>query len=288
MNYRSRLGLVAATVVVNMVAMAQDVVWKKNFGGSDQDGYNSVTTVSDGIIAVGYSYKGSFGNGDWGEVTGKGGDDAIIVKYDNEGNVVWKKNFGGNEYDRYSSVTTVSDGIIAVGCSYPGSFGNGDWGGVTGKGSSDAIIVKYDNTGNVVWKKNFGGNNIDEYYSVTTVSDGIIAVGDAYPGSGSGDWGGVTGKGGSDAVIVKYTSTTTGIAGANHYSPLRVYPNPTTGQLIIDNGQLTMENVEIYDVVGQKIVNYQLSTVNSIDISKLSAGLYFLKIGNRTTRFMKE
>jgi len=72
---------------------------------------------------------------------------------------------------------------------------------------------------------------------------------------------------------------------------LRVYPNPTTGQLIIDNGQLTTENVEIYNAVGQKqkiIDNYQLPIVNSIDVSHLASGLYVLKIRNKTVKFLKE
>ena len=61
---------------------------------------------------------------------------------------------------------------------------------------------------------------------------------------------------------------------------ISMYPNPTSGQLIIDNGQLTIKNVEIYDIVGQK-VNYQLSTVNyqlSIDISHLPKGIYNVKV----------
>jgi len=185
-----------------------NVVWKKNFGGSDWDQFTSVTAVSDGIVAVGYSNAGSFGNGDWAGITGKGGTDAIMVKYDNSGNVVWKKNFGGSDSDSYESVTTVSDGVIAVGYSNAGSFGNGDWASVTGKGGYDAIVVKYDNSGNVVWRKNFGGSGSDFYYSVTTVSDGIVAVGLSHAGSfGNGDWASVTGKGGYDAIIVKYDNS---------------------------------------------------------------------------------
>ena len=41
-----------------------------------------------------------------------------------------------------------------------------------------------------------------------------------------------------------------------------VYPNPTTGQLTIENGELRMENVEIYDIMGRKqkiIINYQFN-----------------------------
>ena len=180
-----------------------NIVWKRNFGGSGDDYFTSAITVSDGIIASGYSDGTSFGNGDWTGVNGKGGYDAILVKYDNSGNVVWKKNFGGSGNDMFLSVTATSDGFIAVGQS--DSFGNGDWNGIEGKGGSDAILVKYDNNGNVVWEKNFGGNDNDDYRSATVVSDGIIAVGCSYGDSfGNGDWAGVTGKGGGDAILVKY------------------------------------------------------------------------------------
>jgi len=60
---------------------------------------------------------------------------------------------------------------------------------------------------------------------------------------------------------------------------LRIYPNPTTGQLTIDNGQLTMNNVELFDIYGKKqlsIINCPLSI--EINISHLPRGVYFVKI----------
>jgi len=185
--------------------IANDIIWKKNFGGSNWDVFLSNATVSDGVIAVGHSYSGSFGNGDWIGYPAKGNIDAIIVKYDNNGNIVWKKNFGAGNFasNYYTSVTEVSDGVVVVGSS--SSFGTGDWVGVAGKGGTDAIIVKYDNNGNVVWKKNFGGNGSDYYESVEFVSDGIIAVGSSsFESFGNGDWGDIPGIGHADAIIVKY------------------------------------------------------------------------------------
>ena len=77
---------------------------------------------------------------------------------------------------------------------------------------------------------------------------------------------------------------------SSRYESVTVYPNPTTGQLIIDNGELTIENVEIYDVVGRllqsTIVNLQSEIV--LDVSHLARGMYFLKIDGKTVKFSKE
>ena len=99
--------------------------------------------------------------------------DAIIVKYDLSGNVVWKKNFGGSIIEYFYGVTTTSDGYVAVGESFSNDY---DLEGLN-KGSFDVIIVKYDLSGNVVWKKAFGGSDDEYFYGVTTTSDGYVAVG---------------------------------------------------------------------------------------------------------------
>jgi PKD repeat protein len=66
---------------------------------------------------------------------------------------------------------------------------------------------------------------------------------------------------------------------------ITIYPNPTDGKLTIENGQLTIENVEIFDLMGKNV--FQLSTFNSqlstqIDISHLPVGVYFVKIKTET------
>ena len=183
---------------------AGNVLWKKNFGGSSSDRFHSVTAVSDGVIAVGYSMQASFGNGDWEGITAKGfGSDAIIVKYNNNGDIVWKRNFGGNHVDTFNSVTAVSDGIIAVGNSFADSFGYGDWAGIARKGGQDATIIKYNHNGDMVWRKSFGGSGDDFYNSVTAVGNRIIAVGRSVVFN-NGDWVGIARKGMIDAIIVEY------------------------------------------------------------------------------------
>jgi hypothetical protein len=175
-----------------------NVVWAKTFGGSGgTDVFAAITSVSDGIVAVGYSSSGSFGDGDWANVTTKGGNDAIIVKYDYNGNIVWRKNFGGSGRDEFLSVTVTSDGVIAAGSSGSDSFGDGDWADTQGLGGFDAIIVRYDNSGEVLWQESSGGASLDRFHSVMAVLGGVVAAGRTGEYSGDGQWLG-------DATIIKY------------------------------------------------------------------------------------
>ena len=59
---------------------------------------------------------------------------------------------------------------------------------------------------------------------------------------------------------------------------ITIYPNPTNGQLIINNEQLIINNVEIFDIYGKKYHPITLSSHHLINISHLQAGVYFVKI----------
>ena len=68
-----------------------------------------------------------------------------------------------------------------------------------------------------------------------------------------------------------------------------IYPNPTKGELIIENGDIKIEGVEFYNVGGKKVLS---GTETKIDISQFSAGVYFVKIktdiGELTKKVIKE
>jgi len=83
-----------------------------------------------------------------------------------------------------------------------------------------------------------------------------------------------------------------------------IYPNPTSGELTINNGQLTIKNVEIYDVYGRKawakfpsiipnaVRNLEFYGQQAdgvvINISHLTNGIYFIKIDTEQGSVMKK
>ena len=81
-------------------------------------------------------------------------------------------------------------------------------------------------------------------------------------------------------------------AGTHDFSLVNfaIYPNPATSVLHIDNSNFTVTNVEVYNVLGKKIIT---SNKNQLNIENLVNGVYLLKVqddkGNMATkRFVKK
>jgi hypothetical protein len=99
-----------------------------------------------------------------------------------------------------------------------------------------------------------------------------------------------------DTTILATFNQESFIVTLNNKTPLAVYPNPVTnGQLTIESGKLKVENVEIFDMTGKRVhvakPNFQLSTFNfqlTTDISHLPSGIYFVKVGNNSTKIVKK
>jgi hypothetical protein len=83
-----------------------------------------------------------------------------------------------------------------------------------------------------------------------------------------------------------------GLVGINNVKtvPFTIYPNPTSGELRITNYEFGITNgelgIEIYDMMGRKLTNFQLATFNSqlnLDVSKLSSGHYVIRFTDNKT-----
>jgi len=197
-----------------------NVQWSKTFGGPGEDGFSSVhQTSDDGYIAAGDT--GSFGPGvqysaitawvfrldpvgnvlwakDYGadeadsvQQTNDGGfivagtvavgslpsADAWVFKLDPDGNMVWQKGFGITIDNRAKSVQQTQDGgyvVVAEKITL---------GPVENFLSSEALILRLDADGNLLWQRAYAGGGFTQPHSIRTTSDGgFIVASRANPG----------------------------------------------------------------------------------------------------------
>jgi hypothetical protein len=138
----------------------------------------------------------------------EGGNDALLIKYDSNGNFIWAKSEGEIGSDGNVSVCVDGGDNIIVGGQFDGD--SITIGGFTlwNAGQNDIYVVKYDSSGSVLWAKSGNGNADDYVQQVSTDFNGDIFVGGSF-NSSSLLFGSMTlhCTGGFDAFIIKYNSS---------------------------------------------------------------------------------
>ena len=140
------------------------VLFEKMYERGINTTFNSIITVSDGYIAVG---SGEFSE----EEKNESAREAMIIKYDKDGNIVWEKFYHVVTYTRFNKVIETSDGYVAIGQSI---YANMEMGNHTTGGG---IIVKYDKDGNEIWHNNHGGMKSGNFNDIVEVDGNFYVVG---------------------------------------------------------------------------------------------------------------
>lgn len=178
------------------------IQWQKSYGGSKHDAALSARQTFDG----GYIVAGWSASDDGDLPLNKGGEDCWLLKLDSAGNIEWQQTLGGSLEDHFTAVLqTLDSGYLAV-----GSVESADGDVVGHKGSMDIWVVKFAQTGSVMWKKIYGGTGIEHCGEHGFVGSTLQAYGGGYvigafSNSKDGD---VTGNHGDyDAWILKISDT---------------------------------------------------------------------------------
>jgi hypothetical protein len=282
---------------------AGNVIWSQLYGGSSDDFGNSVKQCSDGgFIMLGQTY--GVGNGDaylvrtdasgvttWTKTFGgaqadegiyinvnsdnsfifiirdssnAGQDiDTRLTKTDPSGNQIWSKVYGGTKKDTPKMIQPTSDGgyIIAA---ISRSFG---W------INPDMWILKCNNGGDTTWTRHYGGVNNEHCYVVREQPDGsYIAIGKT--ASYGPDL---------DPMFLKLNSSGTLAVGINELDAIanniRLYPNPTNGNLKVELKDFKATRITVTNTLGQNIYQKEFKGEETVDIDldDKRAGLYLLK-----------
>jgi hypothetical protein len=138
--------------------------WRRYFGGTNNDrSYDAWETADGGFLMTGTSESVDFDKTD-----PKGSYDYWAVRLTAGGDLVWTKSFGGSEIDNsYASIKTNDGNYIMVGDSR-----SADQDVTSPRGNADAWMVKFDDNGNKIWQKSFGGSQFDTAHSIVQRSNG--------------------------------------------------------------------------------------------------------------------
>jgi hypothetical protein len=125
-----------------------------------------------------------------------------------------------------------------------------------------------------------GSASIDQSGLLTAATNGDVTV-SATANDGSGTTG---------IAVITISNQTVGINEAVLNSKFSIYPNPVNSQINIDSVE-KIETIEIIDLMG-KTLEIIITPNNTIDVSYLTKGVYFLQIqsdkGLVSKKFIKE
>lgn len=167
-----------------------NIQWDKTYGGSGTEFIDNIVQDKDGNYILAAS-SDSYISGEKSEDS-RGSWDMWVVKADVNGNKLWDKTIGGNDYDFCSPIGITQDGgLILVG--FSGSNASGEK-SQNCRGQSDYWVVKLNKNGNIQWDKTIGGSGDDYCRGLVQAKDGYLLCGNSNSGiSGektANSWGG--------------------------------------------------------------------------------------------------
>ena len=131
--------------------------WQRTYGGAEIEGACKIKFTQDGNIVMA-GHTSSYLNSSY---------DFYLVKANMNGDTLWTKHYGTNEWDfAYSMDTCADGGFIMAGKTYD-----------TGNAFSDILIIKTDASGVEQWRKKIGGLQDDVANSIISISDGYLICG---------------------------------------------------------------------------------------------------------------
>lgn len=145
---------------------------------------------------------------------------------------------------------------------------------LTGPTGIDLDLIVYNSSSNYIAT----GTSYTANESVTLTS---IAVGTYYIRVY-----GYNGANSTTCYTLNVAKTGASINGENRGLTYTLWPNPATDKLMVQSSEtVTTMNVTVIDINGQVLSNHQMEGTNSIDVSGLKSGVYFIKIFTEETGY---
>lgn len=232
-----------------------NMLWQKTIGTPSCELPHAVKATPDGGLAY----------------AGDKGSNAMIVKTDADGNVQWEQYYGGSGWDSAYAIDVTSDGGYIV----TGYMSIPDGVVALAEGTGMTWTFKLDGNGNIKWQKRLGGTGTNEIgFAVKEVAPWQYLV----AGNTDSTDGNMVGNSGQlDLFIAKLVMP--GLDTANlDFQNIVLYPNPSSNLFTIQlpAGHPAEKCVAI--AADGRIISLNVKNGNTVDVSKLTAGLYFIQV----------
>ena len=263
-GYTNELGFSDDYVV--RIDESGSVLWSAKYGTSDWERSTSIVETSDGGFIISGISAASFGIL----------EDGHLVRIDNSGNFLWARRYDRSANDNFRSVhQSANDDFIVAG----NTLMQMDTSQV-----NNVYLLHLDASGNAGCAQ-IPFDTVASYFGTTITTP--------YPGKA------ITSGSIVAATIVKNSTAPVsticldGLGLEERISELheiRLYPNPATHFLTIQSS-LLMTELSITNSLGHQVVSRVLNnTLTTVDISTLSAGIYFYSAkttqGNRVGKIL--
>ncbi len=185
-----------------------NVLWAQSAGGTsaNDEGWGIAVDVAGNSYVTGF-YLGTATFGPFTLVSAGGGE-TFVAKYDDSGEVLWVRSGGGGGSSGLGSaiaVDTAGNSYVAGQYVYKVTFEPFT---LNGAGSADIFVVKYDDSGEVLWARSAGGASWDSAWGIA-----VDTAGNSYVTGGFGGAPGLAATfwpftlfsaGGFDIFVAKY------------------------------------------------------------------------------------
>lgn len=170
-----------------------DLIWTRSFGGIEIDIGYGATKANDGN----YIMIGDTRSMDQDVSNPLGNADCWAVKFNDDGDIIWERTYGGTEFESGRNIIPLSSGNYLISGSTRSP--NGD---VTeNRGQNDIWAIIIDPAGAIIEQKTFGGTSLDFADAAIETSDNkIVIVGNTE----SNDLDIPQNKGIKDFVVIKF------------------------------------------------------------------------------------
>lgn len=296
-------GNILNDIFIEKLDPAGNLLWVHSFGGFNIDEGQAVQSDKKGHIYLVGNFRETvdFGTDSQSvQLTSDRSEDIFVQKFDTSGRMIWVRANKGYGFDRGFdlAIDTAGSSYITGRFNHTVDFDPGkDTLNLTAQNQWDVFIQKLDADGSLVWAESLKGEEGNKGSSITLGNDeGIYVTGD-FKGTVDFDPGPEkhelsTGRG-PQIFVLKLSQTNQPVGRKikqNSEPSVKVYPNPTTGKVIVhtskplQNGQVTVSTMSGKVV---QIKSFESAKTIRIALDK-EPGYYVLELqaqdsGYRTT-----